>query len=98
MLLSPECLDRRLDQMSQQIDLLLGDAPMHTPPLDAAQRVQLYELAPRLKALCTQLARYAVLPTLVQGDLHLGTLARPATTSMFFDWTDGCVAHPFLIP
>ena len=39
--------------------------------------------------------RYAVPSTLVHGDLHLGNVARLAGRYLFFDWTDGCVAHPF---
>ena len=47
------------------------------------------------RAICAELARYAVPSTLVHGDLHLGNVARLAGRYLFFDWTDGCVAHPF---
>ncbi|UUZ61377.1 phosphotransferase [Nocardioides sp. B-3] len=34
--------------------------------------------------------------TLTHGDLHLGNVARDGTDLRIFDWTDGCVSHPFL--
>src|SRR5918999_5300285 len=56
---------------------------------DAATRVG------DLRAMCAELASYAVPHTLVHGDLHLGNVARSAGSYLFFDWTDACVAHPF---
>jgi aminoglycoside phosphotransferase (APT) family kinase protein len=32
----------------------------------------------------------------VHGDLHLSTVAQGPHGYLFFDWTDACVAHPFL--
>ncbi|WP_347755337.1 phosphotransferase [Agrococcus sp. ProA11] len=34
--------------------------------------------------------------TLAHGDLHLGNVAWDGATLRIFDWTDGCVSHPFL--
>ena len=34
--------------------------------------------------------------TLAHGDLHLGNVALDGTDLVIFDWTDGCVSHPFL--
>lgn len=34
--------------------------------------------------------------TLAHGDLHLGNVAWDGTDLTIFDWTDGCVSHPFL--
>jgi aminoglycoside phosphotransferase (APT) family kinase protein len=34
--------------------------------------------------------------SLVHGDLHLDNVARPEGRFVFFDWTDACLAHPFL--
>jgi Phosphotransferase enzyme family len=34
--------------------------------------------------------------TLSHGDLHLGNVAWDGRTLRIFDWTDGCVSHPFL--
>ncbi|ROR65500.1 aminoglycoside phosphotransferase family protein [Agrococcus jenensis] len=34
--------------------------------------------------------------TLAHGDLHLGNVAWDGRALRIFDWTDGCVSHPFL--
>lgn len=34
--------------------------------------------------------------TLAHGDLHLGNVAWDGETLRIFDWTDGCISHPFL--
>jgi hypothetical protein len=34
--------------------------------------------------------------TLAHGDLHLGNVAWDGKTLRIYDWTDGCVSHPFL--
>ena len=51
---------------------------------------------PRLLGACEELAGHAVPPSLVHGDLHLANVARGPRGPRFFDWTDACVAHPFL--
>jgi hypothetical protein len=94
-LLAMGCLDRRLDRLAAQVDPLLGDTAMLASQLEAAEIERLRALGPQLKALCATLANYAVPYTLVHGDLHLDNVARPAGCYLFFDWTDGCVAHPF---
>jgi len=94
-LLTMGCLDRRLDRLAAQVDPLLEDTALVAAHLDAVEVERLRALAPRLKAICAELASYAVPPTLVHGDLHLDNVARPTGSYLFFDWTDGCVAHPF---
>ena len=42
------------------------------------------------------LAAYAVPPTIVHGDLHLSNVAQGPRSYLFFDWTDACIAHPFV--
>lgn len=34
--------------------------------------------------------------SLAHGDLHLGNVAWDGRTMRIFDWTDGCISHPFL--
>jgi aminoglycoside phosphotransferase (APT) family kinase protein len=55
---------------------------------------QIRSLGPRLKAMCRDLAQYRVPYSLNHGDLHSGNIA--AQSLSFFDWTDACIAHPFL--
>ena len=93
-LLASGCLDRRLDKLSGQIDSLLNDRQVLVS-LDKAEVEQLRAYAPLLKAMCKQLASYNVPPALVHGDLHPGNVARHQGSPTFFDWTDGCVSHPF---
>ena len=94
-LLALGCLDRRLDRLAAQVDPLLEDTAMLAGHLDAEEIARLGALGPQLKTLCAELASYAVPQTLVHGDLHLGNVARPAGGFLFFDWTDGCITHPF---
>lgn len=89
------CLDRSLERLAAQIDPLLADTAMLAVQSNSAEIERLRALAPRLKALCAELAGYAVPHTLVHGDLHLGNVARRGHDYLFFDWTDACVAHPF---
>ncbi len=46
--------------------------------------------------MCSRLSDYAVPATLVHGDLHLENVAISDGGLMFFDWTEACVAHPFM--
>ena len=77
-------------------------AGCHDRRLDAATWLSQEELAalaaavPRLLGACEELAGHAVPPSLVHGDLHLANVARGPRGCRFFDWTDACVAHPFL--
>ena len=45
--------------------------------------------------MCNTLASYSVPQTLVHGDLHPGNIAQAQGKYRFFDWTDGCISHPF---
>lgn len=93
-LLAAGCLDRRLHVMETQIDPLLGDEEV-LADLNKSEVEQLRAQGPQLKTMCHQLAHDAVPQTLVHGDLHAGNIAVQHDTSIYFDWTDGCVAHPF---
>jgi hypothetical protein len=87
------CLDRRLEILALQIEPLLADTPIVTG-IEAAELEQVQRLVPTLKMLCTQLAAYRVPQTLVHGDFHPGNIA--GESCLFFDWTDGCISHPFM--
>ncbi len=94
-LLAIGCLDRRLDKLAAQIDPLFNDATM-LAYVSESQGEQLRALGPKLKAICAQLADYNVPQTLVHGDMHMSNVARQGESFRFFDWTDACIAHPFL--
>jgi len=88
------CQDRRLHRLAAQVDPLLGDTAALTS-LDGADVARLRALGPRLRVMCSALAGYGVPQTLVHGDLHSGNIAVREGAYLYFDWTDGCVAHPF---
>jgi hypothetical protein len=92
-LLTIGCLDRRLNVLSAQIDPLLNDEQA-LAPLIAAERTKIRAMGPRLKTMCNELASYGVPFTLNHGDLHSGNITDKSL--LFFDWTDACIAHPFL--
>ncbi len=90
-------VDRRLQRLAAQVEPLLGDTAALAGPdgLDGAEIARLRALGPRLRAMCGALAGYGVPQTLVHGDLHSGNIAVRDGAYLYFDWTDGCVAHPF---
>jgi Phosphotransferase enzyme family len=103
-LLAAGCHDRRLDRLAAEAAAWLPaiEATGRLPGIDAATWLSEREMAalraavPRLRARCAELAGYAVPPSIVHGDLHLGNVARGPAGWLLFDWTDACVAHPFL--
>ncbi len=94
-LLASGCIDRRLAVMSAQIDGLVRD-PRVRSDLNPEEAVRMGELAPELKAMCARLVEFAVPESLVHGDLNSGNVALRGRGCLFFDWTDACIAHPFL--
>ena len=94
-LLSDGCLDRRLDVLEEQIEPLLND-PEAVRNLEPDELTELRRLTPSLKAICRRLAEFDIPATLVHGDLHLGNVTRVDGELQYFDWTDACVAHPFI--
>jgi Phosphotransferase enzyme family len=103
-LLDAGCLDRRLDRLAAQAQAWLPavQATVDLPGVDAAtwlspeEEAGLRAAVPRLQARCAELAGHAVPPSIVHGDLHLSNVAGGPGGYLFFDWTDACVAHPFL--
>jgi phosphotransferase family enzyme len=92
-LLAAGCLDRRLSILAQQIDPSLNNVQL-AGLLPADEMSQLRALVPHLKTLCRELADYRVPYSLNHGDLHSGNISWGKL--LFFDWTDACIAHPFL--
>jgi len=103
-LLAAGCHDRRLDRLADRAEAWLPEvgADGRLPAMDAASWLSEEEAAalaaagPRVRACCEELAALAVPPSLVHGDLHLANVAEGPNGPLVFDWTDACVAHPFL--
>ncbi len=93
-LLQLGCLDRRLEILSKQIELLANDENA-TSGLSAPEKDRFQSLVTTLQDYCTQLGSYKIPSTLVHGDLHLGNVTFNQGNYLFFDWTDACISHPF---
>jgi hypothetical protein len=103
-LLEAGCLERGLPWLADQAERWLPaiEETGRLPGIDAATWLSEDELAelraavPHLTAICAELATYAIPPSLVHGDLHLGNVAQGPRGYLFLDWTDASVTHPFL--
>jgi Ser/Thr protein kinase RdoA (MazF antagonist) len=107
-LLAMGCPDRRLPLFAAELDALAGalaagrggaDEPGADEPgadVPAATVAALRAALPRLRRLCADLDAAGPPATLVHGDLHGGNVAWKEGEPVFFDWTDACLAHPFL--
>jgi hypothetical protein len=91
-----------VEEVTQTYARMQVEATAGLPGVDAAtwlspdEEAGLRAAVPGLQARCAELAGNAVPPVLVHGDLHLSNVARRPGGYLFFDWTDACVAHPFL--
>ncbi|WP_340538083.1 phosphotransferase family protein [Nocardioides sp. GXZ039] len=61
-----------------------------------AQRVAAADAEPWMAAKVAELHGLGLPLTLVHGDLHLGNATHHSDGPVIFDWTDACVAHPYL--
>ncbi|HEY8885265.1 MAG TPA: phosphotransferase, partial [Chloroflexota bacterium] len=86
--------DHRPSQLAAEIDMLLDD-PITQRAVPAPQLARLRAQAPRLRALCAEVADSFPSATLIHGDLHPGNVAVRDSRPIFFDWTDGAIGHPF---
>ena len=94
-LLADGCLNRPLDVLERQLDELLANRlALHR--LSTAEVRALRRLAPRLHELVRRLDALGLPATLVHGDLHPANVARVDGELAYFDWTDACIAHPFV--
>jgi hypothetical protein len=94
-LIAAGCLDRRLDVLERQIDPLLAD-PEATARLQPEEIDELRRRVPAFHEACRRLGELGLPQTLVHGDLHVGNVARRDGELLYFDWTDACIAHPFI--
>ena len=98
-LLALGCPDRTLTKLAQEIDPLLADTaallPGQPQGLSAAEITQLRARAPEFKAMCHELAQYAIPPSLEHGDLWGVNVIAGEDGITFIDWDEPCLAHPF---
>ena len=89
------CLDRRLEVLEAQLEPLVQD-PEAVGQLTRAEVGELRKLVPTFQEACRRLAGFGLPPALVHGDLHLGNVTRIDGQLSYFDWSDACIAHPFI--
>lgn len=89
------CLDRRLDVLEGQVDYLFNN-PILEKHLTTAEIDRLKRLAAGIKENCQRLIEYDIPQTLIHGDLHGDNVAFRNGRSVIIDWTDACIAHPFI--
>lgn len=94
-LLADGCIDRRLDVLARQIVELVS-APDATRRLADEEVAELRASTPKLVELCGRLDACGLPQTLVHGDLYPGNVALVDGVVTYYDWTDACIAHPFM--
>jgi hypothetical protein len=95
-LLALGCPDRRLPELIDDLAALVDRRDLLG---DDALRRRLADALPHVERLASELADGPVpAASLVHGDLHAGNWLRRTDGGgwFVFDWTDGCVAHPYL--
>ncbi len=85
--------DRRPAHLWTQIEDLAAGR-MGELPDGMAERVR--AALPRFEKLRGELERSPIPGTLVHGDFHANNVVFTNGRHMIFDWTDACVAHPFV--
>ena len=92
-LLALGCPDRRPATMGQELRSLIERDDVLEPALSE----RLSTALPRFDELVEGLEASPVPASLAHGDLHGGNWTQRSDGSwLIFDWTDGCVAHPFV--
>jgi hypothetical protein len=92
-LLRGGCRDRRLTVLASQIEAL-ADGRLGSIPDGYPERLR--ATVPRFAELRAELEAAPIPDTLVHGDFHPDNVAIQDGRYLVFDWTDACVAHPFV--
>lgn len=91
--------DRRLSVLSTLYEPLLADVEAlrigRPDGLTTEQYRRLHDLSTRVTDLCGRLADYRIPETINHGDLNDGNVFVGGGHTVFIDWGDGCVSHPF---
>lgn len=89
------CPDRGLEVTLAAWHDVLATSP-EMALLTDAERQELESATARAEALVREFWACGIPDTLSHGDLHPGNVAYDGREVRIFDWTDGCVSHPFL--
>jgi hypothetical protein len=92
-LLMNGCVDRRPGVEIEQIGRL---ASGELGPIADGYPDRLHGASARFERLATDLEAASIPMTLVHGDFHPANIAIRGDGYVIFDWTDACIAHPFV--
>jgi hypothetical protein len=88
------CPDRRLATLPAALDELLA-SDMVRGGLSADEQSRLAAFAKEVPDRVDALRDCGLPEALMHGDFHAGNVVINGNTIVIFDWTDGCVSHPF---
>jgi aminoglycoside/choline kinase family phosphotransferase len=93
------CADRRLNRLVERIDTIFADETFllvgHRRGLTVEETAALRDAAAPLKEMGQTLEGYPIPYSLEHGDFHANNIRIVGDQTLYFDWTDGCIAHPF---
>ena len=92
-LLASGCRDRRPETLRHDVEELASESSGWLPD-ELARRLRAG--LPRFHDLCEEIASAPIPNTLVHGDFHADNVVISDGTYLIFDWTDACIAHPFV--
>lgn len=91
----PEALPDALRRMLSDPEALAGDQP---EGISGEEARRFRNLLPRVEELCHRLAAWGPLPTLHHDDFHDANIYIKQGKTIFADWGEAGVAHPFFTP
>ena len=101
-LIEAGAFDRRLEVLPLEFEELLENPDAlklgSQGGITADELSDLRSRAPRMRALCSELAALGIPETIQHDDLSDADVAMNDHGYRFFDWGDACVAHPFFAP
>jgi aminoglycoside phosphotransferase (APT) family kinase protein len=93
-LLAAGCADRRLATLPRALEELLASDMLRNGLLED-EWARLAAFAEEIPGRVEALRACGVPETLMHGDFHPGNIAAADGAVVIYDWTDGCVGHPF---
>jgi hypothetical protein len=98
-LLRAGCPDRQLVTLSGQFTTMLSDRERllvgAANGIPEAEYAQLLSYEPEVRALCDELAAFAIPETLHHDDFHAGNVFVAGDRYVFYDWAESAITHPF---
>ncbi len=94
-LLAAGCTDRRPEHLPDWIEPLLHD-PLAMSGLGLVEADALRGRATEIVEMCARVADFGIPSMLIHGDLHARNVLVRDDAFVFIDWTEACVAHPFM--